>query len=197
MADKPVSEVVAVDAVLDALSSPTSSDVYEALDAYSTDAVAAVAAKRAAGGGGGGSQTVKVERAPIVFDDPDILTGIAVYTPAAGEVLLAGSFVSITTPWNGGFSLLSIFSTGDTPTAFDIAQGDPSNADGSWTTKTASPAIPFSASLPSGAVVFTDATPVPRSGHGRRRWRPRINAGRRRDRAPDRGGVNSPQIETR
>lgn len=57
MADKPVGEVVAVDAALDALSSPTSSDVYEALGPYSNDAVAAVAAKRAAAGaGGGGSQ---------------------------------------------------------------------------------------------------------------------------------------------
>lgn len=56
MADKPVGEVVAVDAVLDGLSSPTSSDVYEAMQPFSNDAVGAVAAKRAlAGGGGGGS----------------------------------------------------------------------------------------------------------------------------------------------
>lgn len=62
MADKPVGEVVAVDAVLDALSSPTSSDVYEALQPFSNDAVGAVAAKRAlaGGGGNGGSQPVTI-----------------------------------------------------------------------------------------------------------------------------------------
>lgn len=73
MADKPVDEVVQVDAVLDALSSPTSSDVYEALLPYSNDAVAAVAAKRAAGGAGGGSQPIEVVRVPIAFDDVGIV----------------------------------------------------------------------------------------------------------------------------
>lgn len=55
MADKPVHEVVGVDAVLDGLSSPTSSDVFEAVDLFSSKAVAAVAAQRALAGGGGSS----------------------------------------------------------------------------------------------------------------------------------------------
>lgn len=54
MADKPVAEVVDVDAVIDALSpSPTSSDVYEATLPFNPHAVAASAVRRAGEGGGG------------------------------------------------------------------------------------------------------------------------------------------------
>lgn len=55
MADKPVHEVEGVEAALDGLSSPTSSDVFEAVDLFSSKAVASVAAKRALSGGGGSS----------------------------------------------------------------------------------------------------------------------------------------------
>jgi hypothetical protein len=70
VADKPVDEVVNVDAVLDALpGSPTSSDVYEATLPFSSDAVAAAAARRAlSGGGGGGSPAgITAVRFPITF----------------------------------------------------------------------------------------------------------------------------------
>jgi hypothetical protein len=52
VADKPVAEVVNVDAVIDALSpSPTSSDVYEATLPFNPHAVAASAVRRAGEGG--------------------------------------------------------------------------------------------------------------------------------------------------
>lgn len=60
MADKPVAEVVNVDAVIDALApSPTSSDVYEATLPFNPHAVAASAVRRAGEGGGGGFSPVR------------------------------------------------------------------------------------------------------------------------------------------
>jgi hypothetical protein len=55
MADIPVVEVEAVDAVLDGLTTPTSSEVYSAVDPFSNAAVASAAASRAIAGGSGGS----------------------------------------------------------------------------------------------------------------------------------------------
>jgi hypothetical protein len=104
LADKPVDEIVNLDAVLDALpGSPTSSDVYEATLPFSSDAVAAVAARRALGGGGGGgaqTQTATVTTDANTFEvvhDFDLenvaaasVTGTVLSVVADGETFGTG-----------------------------------------------------------------------------------------------------------
>jgi hypothetical protein len=80
VADKPVDEIVNVDAALDALpGSPTSSDVYEATLPFSSDAVAAAAARRAlaGGGGGGGGGTPAGDTGQVQFNDADAFAASA------------------------------------------------------------------------------------------------------------------------
>jgi hypothetical protein len=95
LADKPVDEVVNVDAVLDALAdSPTSSDVYEATLPFSSDAVAAAAARRSLGGGGGGSETVLSATFTLTNTQiKNLSTGVApfataVAAPGAGRAVI-------------------------------------------------------------------------------------------------------------
>lgn len=218
VADKPVGEVVQVDAVLDGLSSPTSSDVYEALGPYSNDATIAAAARRALEGGGASSlptgwtaddpgsgdldsnggtlnlltllfgtgariETTQADpssgggnakpvgslllrnsfggegsawiktgagntawtqiggvpagsfrlvRVPIAFDTTDlVLTGIEVYTPAAGDVVLwSQSFLSVSTAWNGTTPQIN-FTFSNLAGAFNYASLESTDATGS------------------------------------------------------------------
>lgn len=118
MADKPVGEVVEVDAVLDALSSPTSSDVYEALQPYSNDAVAAVAAKRALAGGGGGSQGgIRIVKQEIGFADlvpfPTTRARGPFLDVAAGDLLVGFGFVIAEDFDDSGGSRMSVQVTGE------------------------------------------------------------------------------------
>lgn len=50
--------------------------------------------------GGGAPNAVKVRKFPFAYNTPGILTGAALYTPTADDVLLDAWF-QITTAWNG------------------------------------------------------------------------------------------------
>src|SRR6266545_2067366 len=65
----------------------------------------------------------KIVRFPFAFDTPDIvLTGVAIYTPAATERLLTLS-TSVPTAWNGTTPALHIYSEGETSDSGDLGTG--------------------------------------------------------------------------
>lgn len=105
-----VQEVVEVDAMLDALDAPSSTDVVLATIGHSERAIAAVAAQRAlAGGGGGGSQAgaAITHRIPFAYNTAGILTGASLYTPTIGDLLL-DLWVEINTLWDGTTPFMDI-----------------------------------------------------------------------------------------
>lgn len=64
--------------------------------------------------GGGGSQPVTVVRVPFTFDTADILTGLAVFTPSAGDQIVPViSTLSVSTAWDGDNPSLEVQSQGD------------------------------------------------------------------------------------
>lgn len=66
--------------------------------------------------GGSPAGAIQVVRVPIAFNTANLVsTGITVYTPAIGDVLLDTSFLSITTAWDGSTPGIYLYSNGDTP----------------------------------------------------------------------------------
>lgn len=97
MADKPVHEVEGVDAALDALSSPSSSDVFEAVDLFSSKAVAAVAAKRSLASSGGSSASVTDTLTTVANASSIQLPKGAVSMDGAGVAVLSVMVTSVLT----------------------------------------------------------------------------------------------------
>lgn len=94
---------------------------------------------------------------PLTFDTPGlVLTGVPVYTPQPGDLLVAAAISIPTTAWNGTTPKLNVYSEGDDPDTdqlappFDLATL--SQAAGTHATL-AQPGI-------SSPVVFSDDTPV-------------------------------------
>jgi hypothetical protein len=125
-----------------------------------TDVQAAIEQAVAQGGGGGGL-SVKVVRFPFAFDTPDVvLTGIPIYTPAAGEALMGFSYVSVATEWDGTDPYFRLFAQGSGPIADGFANGPLNVADSSWSTKARTPAATLTVFGNTPIVIFDDATPL-------------------------------------
>lgn len=76
-------------------------------------------------GGGGGGSSIKVVRFPIAFDTPGlVLTGVPIYVPTVGDVILYYAGVTLTLPesWDGTTPQLNLGTPTD-PTGYNSLIG--------------------------------------------------------------------------
>lgn len=60
----------------------------------------------------------------IEFDTPDLLTGVAIYVPRVGDVILPIGYIDIPEAWNGTTPTMNLFSEGNLPSTDGIVGGD-------------------------------------------------------------------------